>query len=188
MTDRNSLFTFKFWSSLCYFLRVKWRLLTAFHPQTDGQTKRQNSMIEAFLRVFVSFKQNDWARLLPMVEFAYNNAKNASTGHTPFELNCGYQPRMSYKEDVDPRSSLSWQTSYQWNSESWWLFVGKISTMPRNFKNELIIRESNHGATPLVKNFGWIANISRPNAIGSWNQSFLGCSRCSILLESKYTS
>ena len=39
-----------------------------------------------------------------MVEFAYNNAKNASTGHTPFELNCGYHPRMSYEEDVDPRS------------------------------------------------------------------------------------
>ena len=39
-----------------------------------------------------------------MVEFAYNNAKNASTGHTPFELNCGYYPRMLYKEDVNLHS------------------------------------------------------------------------------------
>ena len=39
-----------------------------------------------------------------MAEFAYNNARNASTGHTPFELNCGYHPRMSYEEDVDSRS------------------------------------------------------------------------------------
>ena len=39
-----------------------------------------------------------------MAEFAYNNAKNASTGHMPFELNCGYHPRMSYEEEVDPRS------------------------------------------------------------------------------------
>ena len=39
-----------------------------------------------------------------MAEFAYNSAKNASTGHMPFELNCGYHPRMSYKEDVNPRS------------------------------------------------------------------------------------
>ena len=38
-----------------------------------------------------------------MAEFAYNNAKNASTGYTPFELNCGYHPRVSY-EDLDPRS------------------------------------------------------------------------------------
>ena len=60
--------------------------------------------MEAYLRAFVNFEQNDWARLLPMAEFAYNNAKNASSGHTPFELNCGYHPRMSYEEDVDPRS------------------------------------------------------------------------------------
>ena len=60
--------------------------------------------MEAYLRAFVNFEQNDWARLLPMAEFAYNNAKNASSGHTLFELNCGYHPRMSYEEDVKPRS------------------------------------------------------------------------------------
>ena len=60
--------------------------------------------MEAYLRVFVNFEQNDWAKLLPMAEFAYNNAKNTSTDHTLFELNCGYHPQMSYEEDVDPRS------------------------------------------------------------------------------------
>ena len=39
-----------------------------------------------------------------MAEFAYNNAKNASTGHISFELNCGYHSWMSYEEDVDLRS------------------------------------------------------------------------------------
>ena len=39
-----------------------------------------------------------------MAEFAYNNAKNASSGYIPFKLNCGYHPRMSYKEDVNFRS------------------------------------------------------------------------------------
>ena len=38
-----------------------------------------------------------------MAEFAYNNAKNASTGFTPFELNCGYHPRVFYKENFNPR-------------------------------------------------------------------------------------
>ena len=36
VTDRGSLFTLKFWSSLCYFLGIKRRLSTAFHPQTDS--------------------------------------------------------------------------------------------------------------------------------------------------------
>ena len=39
-----------------------------------------------------------------MVEFAYNNAKNTSIGHTPFELNCGYHPYIFFKKDTDPRS------------------------------------------------------------------------------------
>ena len=101
MTDRGSLFISKFWSSLCYFLEIKRGLSTVFHPQTDGQTKRQNSTMEAYLRAFVNFEQYNWARLLSMTKFAYNNAKNASTGHTPFELNCGYHPCVSYKEDID---------------------------------------------------------------------------------------
>ena len=39
-----------------------------------------------------------------MAEFVYNNAKNTSTAHTPFELNCGYHPRVSFEKDVDPHS------------------------------------------------------------------------------------
>ena len=62
--------------------------------------------MEAYLRVFVNFEQNNWIKLLSMAEFAYNNAKNASTGLTPFKLNCSYHPRMSYEEKVDSRSKF----------------------------------------------------------------------------------
>ncbi len=54
VTDRGSLFTSNFWSSLCYFLGIKRMLSTAFYPQTDGQTERQNSTMEAYLRAFVN--------------------------------------------------------------------------------------------------------------------------------------
>ena len=104
VSDRGSLFTSKFWSSLCYFFGVKQRLSMTFYPQIDGQTKRPNSTIETYFRAFVNFEQNDWAMLLLMAEFAYNNAKNASSGYLPFELNCGYHPQMLYKDDVNPRS------------------------------------------------------------------------------------
>ena len=59
MTDKGFLFTLKFWSSLCYFFGIKRWLFTVFHLQTDSQTKRQNSTIEAYLRAFVNFEQND---------------------------------------------------------------------------------------------------------------------------------
>lgn len=37
-----------------------------------------------------------------MAEFTYNNAKNASTSHTSFELNCNYHLRISSENKVDP--------------------------------------------------------------------------------------
>ena len=103
VTDRGLLFTSKFWSLLCYFLGIKRRLSTTFYLQINDQIKKQNSTMEAYLRVFVNFEQNDWAQLFPMVEFAYNNAKNASTGHTLFKLNCGYHPCVFYEKNLDLR-------------------------------------------------------------------------------------
>ena len=75
LTDRGSFFILKFWLLLCYLLGIKRRFSTAFDPHTDGQTKRQNSTMEAYLHAFVNFEQNDWAKLLSRAEFAYNNAE-----------------------------------------------------------------------------------------------------------------
>ena len=102
ITNQSSLFISKFWFLLCYFLEIKKKLSTAFHPQTNSQTKRQNSTIEEYLRAFVNWKQNNWAHLLPIAEFAYNNAKNASISHTSFELNFGYHPHVFFKDNVNP--------------------------------------------------------------------------------------
>jgi hypothetical protein len=40
VTDRESVFTSKWWIIFCHFWSVKVRFLTAFHPQTDGKTER----------------------------------------------------------------------------------------------------------------------------------------------------
>ncbi len=53
---------------------------------------------------FVNYKQNDWAKLFLIAEFAYNNTKSASTSHRSFKLNYGYHLRISYKEDIDLHS------------------------------------------------------------------------------------
>ena len=39
-----------------------------------------------------------------MVVFAYNNSKNASMGHTPFKLNYGYHPSVSFEDKCNARS------------------------------------------------------------------------------------
>ena len=42
-----------------------------------------------------------------MAEFAYNNSKNASTGHTLFKLNCGYHPQVFFEDECNARSRFS---------------------------------------------------------------------------------
>lgn len=52
----ESVFISKIWSLHCYFLGIKRKLFTTFHPQTNCQTKRQNKTMEGYLRAFVNFK------------------------------------------------------------------------------------------------------------------------------------
>ena len=54
-----------------------------------------------YLQVFVNFKQNNLARLLAIAKVAYNNNKNANTGHMLLKLNCGYYPCISFEEETN---------------------------------------------------------------------------------------
>src|SRR5258708_1770620 len=87
-------FVSNFSRELAALLGVKLTPSTSYHPQTDGQTERVNQEIEAYLRVFMSHRQDDWADWLPLVEFAYNNKVHAATHQTPFELDAGQHPHL----------------------------------------------------------------------------------------------
>ena len=65
--------------------------------------ERVNQEIEAYLQVFVSHQQDDWADWLPLVEFAYNNKVHAATHQTLFELDVGQHPRLG----VEPTRTLT---------------------------------------------------------------------------------
>jgi hypothetical protein len=73
-------------------LGIQLRLSTARHPQTDGQSENANGILEDTLRHFVGPYQDNWEELLPVVEFAMNNAWNTSIQNTPFMLNYGKIP------------------------------------------------------------------------------------------------
>jgi hypothetical protein len=76
-------------------------MATAFHPQTDGATKRANRSISQVLRSVVRDDQKDWAAKCPMVELALNSNVSATTGFAPFELNQGYMPRIDLLVNMD---------------------------------------------------------------------------------------
>jgi hypothetical protein len=76
---------------------------TAYHPQMDGQTERLNSVMEQYLRSFVSYQQDDWTTWLPMAEFAANNQSSASTRVFSFFANKRYHPRMNFRFPRTPQ-------------------------------------------------------------------------------------
>jgi hypothetical protein len=87
-------------------LGISLQLSTSYHPQTDGQTERVNQVVEQYLRIFTSYKQDDWSTLLPQAAFVYNNTRHATTGVSPFYANFGYHPRW-FNELQDGKASES---------------------------------------------------------------------------------
>lgn len=89
-SDRGSNWVGHFWKTLCKRVGIQQRLSTAFHPQTDGGTERMNQEIITYLRAYISYAQDDWAKLLPSAMVAINNRDNSKTGFSPFFLTHGY--------------------------------------------------------------------------------------------------
>jgi transposase InsO family protein len=90
VSDRGPQFVSLTWKRICELLKIQRKLSTAYHPQTDGSTERANQEIEGYLRVFATYTQDNWARLLPSAMIAINNRTSASTGFSPFFLTHGY--------------------------------------------------------------------------------------------------
>jgi hypothetical protein len=86
VSDRDMKFTSNFWKSLMVGLETKLLFSTANHPQTDGQTKRVNQILEDMLRMHVMHQPNKWEDYLPLVEFAYNNGYQESLKTIPFKV------------------------------------------------------------------------------------------------------
>jgi hypothetical protein len=103
VSDRGPTFTSAFWGELCYQLQINRKLSSAFHPQTDGQTERQNQTLEHYLRCFCGDNPESWLGSLPVAEFAYNNTVHSSTGQTPFFVIQGMHPRMPEEAPEDER-------------------------------------------------------------------------------------
>jgi len=74
---------------------MKIHFTSGYHPEGDGQTECLNQTLEQFLQVFCNYQQDNWSELLPLGEFAYNNAPGASTGVSPFFANKGYHPNIA---------------------------------------------------------------------------------------------
>jgi hypothetical protein len=119
ISDRGLRFTSNLWADICKLSKIERSLSTAYHPESDGQTERNNSTLEQYLRTYVSFQQDDWASLLPMAEFAYNNSYHSAIKMSPFMASEGreYRFNMAGKSPVKSESATAFAARMQklWN-------------------------------------------------------------------------
>jgi transposase InsO family protein len=57
ISDRDSRFTSRFWTSLQSVLGTQLNLSTTYRPETDGKTKRVNQVMEDMIRMYVMDNQ-----------------------------------------------------------------------------------------------------------------------------------
>jgi transposase InsO family protein len=105
ISDRGPQFITAFTRELYKLLGIKLAMLTAYHPQTDKQMEHVNQVLEGYLRIFTSRRQDDWDDFLPTGEFQYNNTVHSLTQQTPFMVDTRRHPRMGF-EPQQPWSTL----------------------------------------------------------------------------------
>jgi hypothetical protein len=92
VSDRDPIFTGHFWTELSSCLGTQLAHSSSYHPQSDGQTEIVNKCLEGYLRCFVSDKQAQWFKWLPLAEWWYNTSFHTATKMTPFMALYGYHP------------------------------------------------------------------------------------------------
>src|SRR5258708_17276265 len=100
-SDQGSKFVSHFFCSLGKLLQMRLHFTSGYHLEGDGQMEHANQVLEQYLWTYMNYQQDDWATLLPMAEFAYNNATNAMMGVSPFFVNKGYHPEFT----ADPQAN-----------------------------------------------------------------------------------
>ncbi|GKC61408.1 putative reverse transcriptase domain-containing protein [Tanacetum coccineum] len=93
ISDRDIHFTSRFWQSMQSALGTQLDMSTAYHPETDGQSKRTIQTLKYMLRACVIDFGKGWERHLPLVEFSFNNSYHASIKAAPFETFYGQKCR-----------------------------------------------------------------------------------------------
>ena len=91
----SSEFVSHFFYSLGTTLDMRLHFTSGYHLEANSQAEQTNQMSEQYLHVYCNYQQDNWSELLPLAEFAYNNAPSATTGISPFFTNKGYHPNLS---------------------------------------------------------------------------------------------
>jgi hypothetical protein len=139
ISDRDVMFTGKFWQELHKLFQVKLAMSSSFHPQTDGQTEQANRTLEEMVRLYVAHHQRDWVTLLPALEFAYISSRRRATGVSLLYVGTGRNP-VKFEELLLPTEL---KTPAVGEHVSDLLTRAKAAATSISMYNEVMAREAN---------------------------------------------
>lgn len=91
-SDRDKVFVSKFWRELFRLNGTKLAYSSAYHPESDGQTKFTNRILKTYLRCYVSDSSKQWVHFLHLAEYWYNSIFQSAIKMSPFEVLHGRPP------------------------------------------------------------------------------------------------
>jgi hypothetical protein len=103
VSDRDLVFTSKFWQELFALAGVKLNLSTMFHPQSDGQSEATSKVIMMYLCYITGDRPRQWLQWLPRAEYCYNTTFHSSLRTTPFSVVYGWDPPALLQYTTDAR-------------------------------------------------------------------------------------
>ena len=92
ISDRGPQFTAAVWQEVLKIMGTSVALAATHHPQSDGQTERSIQTLIQLLRCYSEERQDEWEQLLPLFQYALNDAYCEATGTTPFRVVLGRDP------------------------------------------------------------------------------------------------
>jgi hypothetical protein len=93
VSDRDPIFTSRFWKELFSLMGSELRMSSAYHPQTDGQSERVNQCLEIYLRCFTHACPTKWSQFMSFAEYWYNTSYHSAIKMSPFVALYGHEPR-----------------------------------------------------------------------------------------------
>ena len=138
-SDRGLEFVSNFSWSLGTALNMQLHFTSGYHPEGDRQTKCTDQTLEQYLHIYCNYQQDNWSKLLPLVEFTYNNTLSAITSVSPFFANKGYHLNITIHPKCNIASSRAYDFAIDFN-ELQSTLKAEISTAQQCYQKSTNVR------------------------------------------------
>jgi len=82
---------------------------SAYHPETNGQSKVLNKTLEMYLRCLCYDNPKSWLKMLPWTQYRYNTSMHSTIKMTPYKALYGRDPPSLVRYEASNQDEVSLQ-------------------------------------------------------------------------------